>query len=127
MAQYAVLARGISIRLACTAFNISETCYRYQAKLSNENIEIADWLIRLTHNQKDWGFGLCFDYLRNVKGFGWNHKRVYRIYCELSLNMRIKPKRRLSREKPEPLSAPAASNEIWSMDFIPKGHTCMTN
>jgi len=28
--------------------------------------EIADWLVRLTHNQKDWGFGLCHDYLRNV-------------------------------------------------------------
>jgi len=42
--------------------------------------EIADWLIRLMHNQKDWGFGLCRDYLRNVKGFGWNHKRIYRIY-----------------------------------------------
>ena len=118
MAQHAVLARGMSIRLACVAFGISETCYRYQAKLSSENIEIADWLIRLTHHQQDWGFGLCFDYLRNVKGFGWNHKRVYRIYCELSLNMRIKPKRRLNRAKPEPLSTPTAPNEIWSMDFM---------
>jgi hypothetical protein len=34
----------------------------------------------LTDNHRNWGFGLCFLYLRNVKGFGWNHKRVYRIY-----------------------------------------------
>ena len=40
-----------------------------------------------------WGFGLCYLYLRNVKGFGWNHKRVYRIYRELELNMRIKPRK----------------------------------
>jgi len=33
---------------------------------------------------------VCFLYLRNVKGFGWNHKRVYRIYRELELNLRIK-------------------------------------
>ncbi len=32
-----------------------------------------------------WGFGLCYLYLRNVKGFGWNHKRVYRIYREFGL------------------------------------------
>jgi putative transposase len=32
--------------------------------------EIADWLIRLTQWQRNWGFGLCFLYLRNVKGFG---------------------------------------------------------
>jgi len=35
-------------------FSISVTCYRYQPKLSSENAEIAYWLIRLTHNQKDW-------------------------------------------------------------------------
>ena len=108
----------MSIRLACTAFSISETCYRYQPKLSDENAEIADWLIRLTHNQRNWGFGLCFLYLRNVKGYPWNHKRVYRIYCELELNLRIKPKKRLVREKPEPLVVPEAINEVWSMDFM---------
>ena len=41
--------------------------------------EIADWLIRLTTTYRRWGCGLCFQYLRNVKGFEWNHKRVYRI------------------------------------------------
>jgi len=60
MARQAVVRRGVNIRLACKAFAISETCYRYQARLSDENAEIADWLIRLTHNQRNWGFGLCF-------------------------------------------------------------------
>ena len=110
--------RGLSIRLACRAFNISETCYRYRAKLSAENAQIADWLVRLTHNQRNWGFGLCFLYLRNVKGFRWNHKRVYRIYRAMELNLRIKPKRRLVREKPEPLAVPQRANECWSMDFM---------
>ena len=118
MAKKAVEKRHVAIRLACVAFAISETCYRYQAKLSDENAKIADWLIRLTHNHRNWGFGLCFLYLRNVKDFGWNHKRVYRIYCELELNLRIKPKKRLKREKPEPLSQPATVNECWSMDFM---------
>ena len=56
----------LSIRAACVAFSISETCYRYQPKHSLENDAIADWLVRLTHNQRNWGFGLCFLYLRNV-------------------------------------------------------------
>ena len=89
MAQKAVDKRNISIRLACAAFAISETCYRYQAKLFDENAKIADWLIRLTDNHRTWEFGLCFLFLRNVKNFSWNHKRVYRIYCELELNLRI--------------------------------------
>jgi putative transposase len=29
-----------------------------QAKLADDNAVIADWLIRLTYNQKNWGFGL---------------------------------------------------------------------
>ena len=67
MAQRTV-AQGVSIKLACLAFSISQTCFRYQAKQSAENVKIADLLIRLTHNQRNWGFGLCFLYLRNVKG-----------------------------------------------------------
>jgi len=118
MAKQAVTQRSVSIRVACQAFAISETCYHYQPKLSDENAEIADWLIRLAHNQRNWGFGLCFLHLRNVKGFGWNHKRVYRIYRELELNLRIKPKKRLVREKPEPLAVPETINQVWSMDFM---------
>lgn len=118
MAQTYVASRGVSIRLACAAFGISESCYRYQPKLSSENAEIADWLIRLTEQDSDWGFGMCFDYLRNVKGFGWNHKRVYRIYCELALNLRIRPRRRLKRHKLEPLKQPLRRNQVWSIDFM---------
>lgn len=118
MAQQMVEQRGTSIRLACMTFGISQTCFRYQAKQSAENVEIADHLIRLTHNQRNWGFGLCFLYLRNVKGYQWNHKRVYRIYRELELNLRIKPKKRIVREKPEPLAVPESINQCWSMDFM---------
>lgn len=104
--------------MARWAVEVSETCYRYQRRLSDENAEIADWLLRLTFNQKNWGFGLCYLYLRNVKGFGWNHKRVYRIYRELELNLRIKPRKRLVREKPQPLTVPEGCNQVWSMDFM---------
>ena len=82
---------GLSVRLVCQAFGISETCFRSKALLCDENAEIADWLIKLTSSWRTWGFDLCFLYLRNVKGYTWNHKRVYRIYRELELNLRIKP------------------------------------
>ena len=118
LANKAVSEKGISIRMACLIFSISETCYRYQSKLSDENAVIADWLMRLTQTHRNWGFGLCFLYLRNVKHFEWNHKRVYRIYRELELNLRIKPKKRLVREKPEALAVPETINECWSMDFM---------
>ena len=118
IAKQVVREKQLNIRLVCNAFGISETCYRYHAKLSSTNEEIADRLIRLTHNQRNWGFGLCYLYLRNVKGFKWNHKRVYRIYRALELNLRIKPRKRLVREKPETLAVPEMINQTWSMDFM---------
>ena len=118
MAQKAVTEKRACIRVACEAFKISETCYRYQPKTSGDNAVIADWLLRLTTTYRTWGFGLCFLHLRNVQGLPYNHKRVYRIYRELELNLRIKPKRRLKRDKPEELALPRQVNEMWSMDFM---------
>jgi putative transposase len=106
MARSVVEGGRTNIRHACQTFEVSQTCYRYQAKACEENARIADWLVRLTTAYRDWGFSLCFLHLRNVKGFGWNHKRVYRIYRELELNLRIKPRKRLVRERPEPLAVP---------------------
>jgi putative transposase len=100
MAKQTITEHGISVRQACEIFQVSETCFRYQRLPDDENIWIADWLIKLTGTWRNWGFGLCFLYLRNVKGFKWNHKRVYRIYKELELNLRIKPKKRLVRGNP---------------------------
>ena len=115
LAEKAVARHGVSIALACRTFGVSETCYRYSPLLSDENEEIADLLVGLTTARKTWGFGLCFLHLRNVQGHPWNHKRVYRIYCELELNLRIKPRKRLKRDKPDALAVPDAPNVTWSI------------
>jgi putative transposase len=53
-----------------------------------------------------------------VKGYSWNHKRVYRIYRELELNLRLKPRRRIQRDYPGERDVPTAPNQVWSMDFM---------
>jgi putative transposase len=118
MAKDAVDQFAISIRKSCVLFSVSETCFRYQPKLVDENKEIADKLLELVENDRNWGFMLCFLHLRNVLNKPWNHKRVYRIYCELELNLRIKPRKRLDREVPVPLAVPDEINECWSIDFM---------
>lgn len=125
MAAKAVKHRGASIALACRAFGVSETCYRYSPLLSDENEMIADLLVGLTEARKTWGFGLCFLHLRNVKGHPWNHKRVYRIYCALELNLRIKPRKRLKRDVPDTLAVPERPNVTWSITA--RQAICMAN
>ena len=116
--DYSEKRYGVSVRFVCHCLDISVATYYYKPRLSAANQQIADWLLRLTTANKRWGFGLCYLYLRNVKGFGWNHKRIYRIYRELELNLRIKPRRRIKRDKPDALSVPLAPNQVWSIDFM---------
>ena len=62
IAVTAVAKRGVGIALACRAFGVSESRYRYSPKLDGENEEIADLLIGLTNAWKAWGscaFCIC--------------------------------------------------------------------
>ncbi len=71
----------------------------------------------LAERHRRWGFDKMMDWLCQ-HGFTWNHKRVYRVYCELGLNRHIKPKKRLPTRHPQPLTQPTAANQVWSMDFM---------
>lgn len=118
MAQSTVSEHKLNTRQACQVFSVSECCYRYKRKLSNENSLIAELPLELTYVHSNWGFGLCFLYLRNVKSYGWNHKSIYRVYREQELNLWIKPRKGLKRDSPDALSVPQSTNQVWSMDFM---------
>lgn len=52
---------------------------------------------------------------------GWqvNHKRTYRLYKELGLQLRHKTPKRRVKAKPREDRRPAARpNEVWAMDFL---------
>ena len=104
--------------VACVAFGISESCRRYECKLDAENAQVSNRLLRLTEKHPNWGFGLCYLYLCNVKGFIWSHKRSYSINKELELNLRVKPRKRLVRDNSQAMFVPQGINQVWSMDFM---------
>ena len=60
MAKEAVNHCKISVRIACQIFVVSETCYRYQPKLSDEHELIADKLIDLTEDNKTGDLACAF-------------------------------------------------------------------
>ena len=82
-----------SERLACKALELRRSVYRYRPQ-PNRDGEIIKLLLELAHGRPEQGFGKLFRRLRRL-GHGWNHKRVYRVYCALKLNKRRKGKRRL--------------------------------
>ena len=40
------------------------------------------------------------------------------MYCELELNLRVKPKKRLPTRELKPLTQSEVANQSWSMDFM---------
>jgi putative transposase len=64
-----------------------------------------------------WGFWKCYKALRRKK-YPWNHKRVYRVYCQLKLNQKRRAKRRLPKRLRQPLLVPQRPNHVWSADFM---------
>lgn len=73
--------------------------------------EIAQTMTRYGH--------LRIHALLRREGWPINHKRVYRLYREMGLQMRQKtPKRRVKTKLREGRQPAARSNDCWSMDFM---------
>jgi putative transposase len=107
---------GLSERRVCRILNLSRCAYRYQAK-KTDNHQIEQELRQLAERKPRWGYGKMIDYLKN-QGYGWNHKRIYRVYCDLALNLRRKPKKRLPARMAQFLDRPAQADRSWSLDFM---------
>jgi putative transposase len=116
VARWAVAEHPVSKRRACGLFSISPGCYWYESSRKPDD-DVIDVLLRLAESRSRWGFGLMFDWIR-LHEYVWNHKRVYRVYKELELNLRITPKKRLPPRDPVPLDQAQEPNDCWSLDFM---------
>lgn len=120
--DFAKATLGLSTRAACRAVNMSRTVYVYKPDACRDD-PIIKALEKLAEEKPRYGFGKMFQLLRR-RGHRWNHKRVYRVYCGLKLNMRRKGKRRLPNRNPDPLSVPESINQCWSADFMSDALWC---
>jgi len=92
----------------------------YYKEHRRDDQPVRDELSRMAVVHNRWGFWMMFSRLRELNYLD-NHKRVYRIYTEMKLNMRRKHKKRLPARVLEPLAQPIAPNLTWSMDFMHDG------
>lgn len=95
---------------------LSRSVFVYQAQTSDDSV-IEKKLKELAEKHVRYGFKKIFHKLRAL-GFDWNHKRVYRVYCGLKLNLRRKPKKRLPTREKVSLSVPTTTNHTWSLDYM---------
>lgn len=119
MVGYAHVHHELSIRQACMLLSIAISVYYYHPRPSDDHL-IRSALSDLAQLNTNWGFWMMHHHLRHL-GYLWNHKKVYRIYTEMGLNLRRKYKQRLPARVKEPLLQPIYPNVTWSMDFMHDG------
>lgn len=103
---------------SCLCIGLSRAAYyRAPAVASERDAEVITALNSLIERHARWGFWKCRKALRRL-GHRWNHKRIYRVYCELRLNQKRRAKRRLPKRIKQPLLTPQGPNQVWSADFM---------
>jgi putative transposase len=73
--------------------------------MGHDDSEVIDALSALAERHPRFGFRKLFKLLRKA-GHLWNHKRVWRVYCAMKLNLRRRFKRRYKHAAPAVLLQP---------------------
>ena len=107
---------GVSCRQACMAFNLSRSTFSYKP-IERDDSVVQEELRLLVDKHPSIGFWQSYHRLRR-KGFRWNHKKVYRVYTSLKLNIRRRYRKRLPARVKQSLFQPEAINQVWSIDFM---------
>jgi len=115
---YLVAEHNVSLRRACEAVGLSRASW-YQPLRDDlkTDSEVIDALMAITETHRRWGFWKSFKRLR-LDGHRWNHKRVHRVYCQLKLNLKRRPKKRIPVRDRQPLVTAPVSNAVWAIDFM---------
>lgn len=116
LVQFMVEEHGVSRRQACKALRVPRSTDQYQPKAKNDT-PVINALQDLITKHPSIGFWQCYFRLRR-RGFVWNHKKVYRVYTGLKLNIRRRFKKRLPTRVKQALFQPEAINQVWSIDFM---------
>ncbi|EMF89066.1 putative insertion element IS407 [Leptospira santarosai str. ST188] len=103
-------------RKSCRLLQMSRTGFRHRFKVLNKDRELKDRILSLAYKHKRAGYRQIHDFIRQEERV--NHKRIYRLYSELDLKYRIKPKRKRLSLPTIPKIVPKKSQERWSMDFM---------
>ena len=106
----------LSERRACALVGMSRSTYRYERQDRDEDA-LRQRLNELAGERPRFGYRRLHALLVR-EGWSVNHKRIYRLYCELGLTVRRKRRNRVAQANRQPRIVPEQANEQWSMDFM---------
>jgi putative transposase len=114
--DFLVEGHKLSVRQACKAVDYPRSTYEYQYRAKDDQ-PVIEALSKMVEAHPAIGFWKCFHRLRK-QGNHWNHKKVYRIYTQMQLNIRRRAKKRLPARVKQTLFQPERTNQVWSIDYM---------
>ena len=113
----------MSERHACRLMELARSTHRYRAQRAERDSDLRQRLKELAAKRMRFGYRRLTAMLART-GTPANHKRVYRLYCEEGLSMRIRQRRRIRWTGAAKRPAATRANERWSIDFV---SDCVSN
>ena len=114
--QALMAEHGMSQRRACQTSGIARSTLRYRPVARDDSGVITFIQAYMALNPRH-GFGLLYDSARH-QGKPWGKTVLWRVYCELRLNLPRRGKKRLPARIKQPLQAAGQPNQGWSCDFM---------
>lgn len=114
IAQELIEEQQVSISRACRILNLSRTVFHYKSQKDDQ--QLIEALLQKVEAHPTEGFWKLFGRLQH-EGKGWNHKKVYRVYASLKLNIKKKRRKSPPLRLKELLQMPSELNHTWSIDF----------
>ncbi|MEE4611550.1 IS3 family transposase [Serratia marcescens] len=108
---------GASERQVCFALRVSRSLFRYRSVAADDS-PLRLRIREITETRVHYGYRRVHVMLRR-EGWRDNHKRIYRLYCERGLSLRLKrPRRNKSAQCRQPQPQGLYPNHVWGMDFV---------
>lgn len=112
-----MLAYEVSERHACRLTGLARSTRRYRSRKAERDAALRMRLKELAAQRMRFGYRRLTAMLVR-SGIQVNHKRVYRLYREEGLAMRVRQRRRIRWNGAAASPAAMRPNQRWSIDFV---------
>jgi putative transposase len=102
--------------MACKAIKLPRSSF-YYCPVDKQDNKYINQLNDLVEKHVTIGFWQSYHRIRRT-GDKVNHKKLYRIYTQMKLNIRRRAKKRLPARVKQQLFQPSTINQVWSIDFM---------
>jgi putative transposase len=115
--EFLILHKKFKPYRAYKLVGLRSSTFYYKSAVTRDDTALKAKIVEIAQKRIRWGCPRIYELVRRG-GFKDNYKRVERLYAEMELSIRRRPKKKLRGHLRLVLPEPQRPNHIWSMDFV---------